>query len=237
MSLIELAQVTRTVQLPDGSDLRILRGVDLSVDPGDHISIVGRSGTGKSTMLNIIGLLDLPTDGTYTINDIDVTRLGEGKRSALRGSTFGFVFQQFNIFNARTAVENVEVPLLYATGQAFWRRRTLAASMLDRVGLGDRLNSYPSQMSGGEQQRIAIARALAAQPAVIFADEPTGALDQTTGHEIMSILMRTARQTGAAVVVVTHDSNVAAFCDATVTMRDGRLSSPQQSQPIAGGAR
>ena len=223
MSLIELAQVTRTVQLPDGSDLRILRGIDLNVDPGDHISIVGRSGTGKSTMLNIIGLLDLPTDGTYTINDIDVTRLGEGKRSALRGSTFGFVFQQFNIFNARTARENVEVPLLYATGQAFWRRRTLAASMLDRVGLGDRLDSYPTQMSGGEQQRIAIARALVHQPRVILADEPTGALDPETGTLVMELLESVARENNAALIVITHDFAVASRAKRIFQLADGTL--------------
>lgn len=223
MPFLELAGVTRTVELPDGSDLRILRGIDLAVDPGDHVSIVGRSGTGKSTMLNIIGLLDLPTGGTYTIEDKDVRKLGEGRRARLRGDTFGFVFQQFNIFNARTALENVEVPLLYATGTPFWRRRALAADMLDRVGLGDRLNSHPTEMSGGEQQRIAIARALVRRPRVILADEPTGALDPDTGRTVMTLLETVAAENNAALIVITHDLNVAARAKRVLSLGEGVL--------------
>ena len=157
MSLVSLRDVTRTVTLPDGEDLHILRGVNLDVAQGEHVSIVGRSGTGKSTMLNIIGLLDAPTSGTYELDGVDTTRLGEGRRARMRGEDFGFVFQQFNIFSARTAAENVEVPLLYAPGPQLLRRRSIAVDMLERVGLGERADSYPGEMSGGEQQRIAIA--------------------------------------------------------------------------------
>lgn len=223
MALIHLQGVTRTVELPDGSDLRILRGVDLEVDPGDHISIVGRSGTGKSTMLNIIGLLDLPNEGRYTIKGQDVKALGEGQRSRLRGDTFGFVFQQFNIFNTRTALENVEVPMLYTSGTPFWKRRGLAADMLERVGLGDRLDSYPTEMSGGEQQRIAIARALVRRPSVILADEPTGALDPETGNSVMTLLETVSSENDAALIVITHDLNVAARAQRVVLMSEGVL--------------
>ena len=155
MSLLVLREVTRTVALPDGSDLRILRGVDLDVEPGDHLAIVGRSGTGKSTLLNILGLLDAPTSGWYFIDGAAVARMPASRRAALRGDTFGFVFQQFNLLPGRTALENVMAPLLYARGHQFWKRADIAAQMLDRVGLGDRLDDDPITLSGGEQQRVA----------------------------------------------------------------------------------
>ena len=224
MSLVCLRDVTRTVTLPDGEDLHILRGVNLDVAQGEHVSIVGRSGTGKSTMLNIIGLLDAPTSGTYELDGVDTTRLGEGRRARMRGEDFGFVFQQFNIFSARTAAENVEVPLLYAPGPQLLRRRSIAVDMLERVGLGERADSYPGEMSGGEQQRIAIARALVRRPRVILADEPTGALDQATGGEVMSLLTSACATTGASLVLVTHDPAVAARLPHTIHVRDGRIS-------------
>lgn len=223
MALLELAGVTRTVVLPDGSDLHILRGIDLAVEAGEQVSVVGRSGTGKSTLLNIMGLLDRPTSGTYTVDGVDVLRLHEASRARMRGRGFGFVFQQFNIFNARTAQENVEVPLLYATGTDFWRRHTLAAAMLDRVGLGGRLDSHPTQMSGGEQQRIAIARALVRRPRIILADEPTGALDPDTGRSVMALLEEVARENDSALVVITHDLNVAVRADRILSLGEGVL--------------
>jgi len=210
MSLVCLRDVTRTVTLPDGEDLHILRGVNLDVAAGEHVSIVGRSGTGKSTMLNIIGLLDTPTSGSYELDGVDTTRLGEGRRARMRGEDFGFVFQQFNIFAARTAAENVEVPLLYAAGTQLLRRRSIALDMLERVGLADRADSYPGEMSGGEQQRIAIARALVRRPRVILADEPTGALDPDTGRVVMALLEEVARESNSALIVITHDMAVAA---------------------------
>jgi putative ABC transport system ATP-binding protein len=223
VALLELDAVTRDVPLPDGGDLHILRGADLSVEAGERVSIVGRSGTGKSTLLNIIGLLDQPTSGTYLLAGQDAVRLRESRRARLRGSMFGFVFQQFNIFNERTAQENVEVPLLYAGGSPFWRRHDLAAEMLERVGLGDRLESSPTQMSGGEQQRIAIARALVRRPRIILADEPTGALDPDTGRRIMTLLETVARENDAALIVITHDLNVAVRADRVLALHDGVL--------------
>ena len=223
MSLVCLRDVTRTVTLPDGEDLHILRGVNLDVAEGEHVSIVGRSGTGKSTMLNIIGLLDAPTSGIYELDGVDTTRLGEGRRARMRGEDFGFVFQQFNIFSARTAAENVEVPLLYAPGPQLLRRRSIAVDMLERVGLGERADSYPGEMSGGEQQRIAIARALVRRPRVILADEPTGALDPDTGRVVMALLEEVARESNAALIVITHDMAVAARAQRAYELYDGTL--------------
>lgn len=223
MALLELTGITRTVILPAGDELEILRGVNLSVDAGERVSIVGRSGTGKSTLLNIIGLLDQPSSGSYTIAGADVLDLSEGKRAKLRGQSFGFVFQQFNIFPTRTALENVMVPLLYAGDGKFWRRRELAAEMLELVGLGDRLDSYPTQMSGGEQQRIAIARALVRQPQIILADEPTGALDPETGDTVISLLEQTVAERGAALITITHDMGVAARAHRSFALSDGVL--------------
>ena len=223
MSLVRLRGVTRTVTLPDGEDLHILRGVNLDVAAGEHVSIVGRSGTGKSTMLNIVGLLDAPTSGSYELDGVDTTRLGEGRRARMRGEDFGFVFQQFNIFAARTAAENVEVPLLYAPGTQLLRRRSIALDMLERVGLADRADSYPGEMSGGEQQRIAIARALVRRPRVILADEPTGALDPDTGRVVMSLLEEVARESNSALIVITHDMGVAARASRAYELYDGVL--------------
>ena len=223
MPLLSLRDVTRTVVLPDGSDLRILRGVNLEVEAGEHISIVGRSGTGKSTLLNLIGMLDTPNSGSYMLDGVDTLKLSVAKRASLRGDKFGFVFQQFNIFPTRTALENVEVPLLYAADKRFWMRHRLASEMLERVGLGDRLESYPAQMSGGEQQRIAIARCLVRKPKVILADEPTGALDPDTGQAVMALLEEVAREQNSALIVITHDMRVAQRAGRVYTLADGVL--------------
>ena len=209
-ALLDLTEVTRSVRLPDDRLLEILRGVTLAVGSGEHVAVVGRSGTGKSTLLNILGLLDAPTSGEYLLEGVPIGRLSARERTRRRGQDFGFVFQQFNLLPGRTALENVVAPLMYAKGRQFWRRRTLAAEMLDRVGLGDRLDTMPEKLSGGEQQRVAIARALVRGPRVILADEPTGALDVETGQEVMDLLDDVASRTGAALVTITHDLAVAA---------------------------
>ncbi|MBE6483389.1 MAG: ABC transporter ATP-binding protein [Actinomycetaceae bacterium] len=223
MPLIELQDITRAVPIPDEDDLHILRGINLRVDAEERVSIVGRSGTGKTTLLNIIGMLDLPDSGTYHVNGRDVLALGEGRRAAMRGNTVGFVFQQFNIFNTRTALENVAVPLLYERGLRFWRRNQIAAEMLDRVGLGDRLHSSPAQMSGGEQQRIAIARALIREPQIILADEPTGALDPDTGRTVIELLQKVAAENSAALIIITHDMDIARGADSRYELAEGVL--------------
>lgn len=221
--LVVLSQVTRAVSLPDSETLQILSGVDLTVYPGDHLSIVGRSGSGKSTLLNILGLLDLPTSGTMTFDGTPVERMNEKRRAVARGGAVGFIFQQFNLLAERTALENVMTPLLYARGRQFWQRERLAARMLERVGLGNRLQDRPRKLSGGEQQRVAIARALVRSPRLILADEPTGALDIATGQSVMALLAEVAAESGAALVTITHDPHVAALAREHFLLQEGRL--------------
>lgn len=223
MSLLELDDVTRTVPIPDGEPLTILSGVDLQVEPGDRVSIVGRSGSGKSTLLNMLGLLDLPTTGTLRFDDVDVRTMRSGRRDRLRGNDIGFIFQQFNLLEGRTATENAVLPLIYASGAPFWRRERLAREMLERVGLGHRLDSLPGSLSGGEQQRVAIARALVRQPRLILADEPTGALDLETGQSVMDLLDEIVRERNAALVIITHDPAIAARGDRHFRLVRGTL--------------
>lgn len=209
MSLLALRAVTRTVIPQDQPALTILNGVDLQIEPGDHVSIVGRSGSGKSTLLNMLGLLDLPTSGEILFDDRPVRSYSSAQRDRLRGAAIGFVFQQFNLLPGRTALENVTMPLLYASGRTFWRRKRIAADMLALVGLEHRLNSMPDRLSGGEQQWVAIARSLVRGPRLILADEPTGALDLDTGQSVMELIDEVAVQTGAAQVIITHDPTIA----------------------------
>ena len=215
---------------------RALDGISFQVMPGEFLGIMGSSGSGKSTLLNCIATVIAPTGGAVALHGKCITTLHGKALADYRGKEIGYLFQNFELIDNLTGRENILLPLaLHSVSETESRARL--QKLADYLEVTDVLDKFPAQMSGGQKQRIAAARALILDPEIVLADEPTGALDQTTGHEIMSILMRTARQTGAAVVVVTHDSNVAAFCDATVTMRDGRLSSPQQSQPTAGGAR
>lgn len=209
MSLLSLREVTRTVIPQDQPALTILNGIDLEIAPGDHVSIVGRSGSGKSTLLNMLGLLDLPTSGEILFDDRPVRSYSSAQRDRLRGAAIGFVFQQFNLLPGRTALENVTMPLLYASGRTFWRRKKIAADMLALVGLEHRLNSMPDRLSGGEQQRVAIARSLVRGPRLILADEPTGALDLDTGQSVMELIDEVAERTGAAQVIITHDPTIA----------------------------
>jgi putative ABC transport system ATP-binding protein len=209
VSLLELRDVTRTVIPPDQPALTILNGVNLTVEANDRISIVGRSGSGKSTLLNLLGLLDTPTSGLLAFDDKPVKSYSSATRDRVRGAQIGFVFQQFNLLPGRTALENVAMPLLYADGREFWRRKRIAADMLEEVGLGHRLNSMPDRLSGGEQQRVAIARSLVRGPRLILADEPTGALDLDTGSTVMQLIDDVATRTGAALVIITHDPAIA----------------------------
>lgn len=223
MAFLELRDVTRNVRLPDHSILRILKGVEFGINLGQHVSIQGRSGTGKSTLLNILGLLDSPTSGTYLFDGRPVHKASNASLTRRRGRDIGFVFQQFNLLPARSALENVAAPLLYATGRDFWQRNKLAAEMLDRLGLKERIHSFPEQLSGGEQQRVAIARALVRRPRLILADEPTGALDLETGREIMAVLDQAATEDGAALITITHDAEVASLARTRYLLQDGRL--------------
>ncbi|KGJ76475.1 ABC transporter ATP-binding protein [Cryobacterium roopkundense] len=210
MTLLHLEGVTRTVDLVDAPPLTILSGVDLDVDDGDRVSIVGRSGSGKTTLLNLLGLLDNPTTGVMLFDARPVQSFSSAERDRVRGRHVGFIFQQFNLLQGRTALENVMTPLLYAQGRQFWQRSRIAAEMLERVGLGDRLGTMPDRLSGGEQQRVAIARSLVRGPRLILADEPTGALDLETGAAVMDLIDEVALASGAALVTITHDPAIAA---------------------------
>lgn len=221
--LISLSNISRTVHLADGCPLTILRDVNLEVERGEYVSIVGRSGTGKTTLLNILGLLDNASSGNYQLDNHDVYKMREHKRTKLRGDTFGFVFQQFNLLPKRNALENVAAPLFYGPGKQFWRRDSIAASGLERVGLKERQESFPGQLSGGEQQRVAIARALVRNPSVILCDEPTGALDVDTGARVMDLLRDVAQQNNSALIVITHDLSISEKADSQYILNDGAL--------------
>lgn len=221
--LLELRDVRRSVRLPSREQLHILRGVDLTVDRGEHVAILGRSGSGKTTLLNLLGLIDRPTSGQLLFEGTDPARLSDRRRARMRGRSIGFVFQQFNLLDGRTALENVMMPLMYGTAGQFWRRESLAMEMLERVGLADRAQKKPSRLSGGEQQRVAVARALVRRPRLILADEPTGALDVTTGEAVMGLLDEIARDSEAALVTITHDLQVAALSRRSYLLDDGTL--------------
>ncbi|TFD92653.1 ABC transporter ATP-binding protein [Cryobacterium lactosi] len=237
MTLLHLAGVTRTVQLIDAPPLTILSGVDLDVAVGDRVSIVGRSGSGKSTLLNLLGLLDNPTTGDLEFDGRPVKSFSSAERDRVRGRDVGFIFQQFNLLQGRTALENVMTPLLYAQGKQFWQRARIATEMLDRVGLGHRLGAMPDKLSGGEQQRVAIARSLVRGPRLILADEPTGALDLETGADVMALLDEVATGSGAALITITHDPAIAALATRHLRLDHGVLTvvgAPDDSALLGG---
>ena len=211
--------MSRTYHL-DGVSVEALRGVSLIVQPGDYVALVGPSGSGKSTLMHLLGGLDRPTGGRLVIGGRDVTRWPRRRWPTLRNETIGFVFQAFHLLPRTSAVENVALPLVYR-GVSARQRRERAAAMLGRVGLGHRLDHRPNQMSGGEQQRVAIARALVTEPTVLLADEPTGNLDSVTGEAVLELLERLNAESGVALVMVTHDQEVAARARRRITMRDG----------------
>lgn len=220
MSLILLDTITK-VYNTGVTAVKALDGVSLCVERGELVAIVGRSGSGKSTLMNILGCLDTPTDGHYYLGGRDVSQLPERELSAVRARTIGFVFQKFHLLPELTALENVELPLIYR-GLSPASRRQLASDSLARVGLSERLHHRPSQLSGGQQQRVAIARAIAAKPPLILADEPTGNLDSASGQTVMALL-RQLHADGHTVVIITHDPSVAATAERVLTMKDGRI--------------
>jgi len=218
---LEAVDVTRSYQL-DGVTVEALRGVSLTIGAGDYVAVVGPSGSGKSTLMHLLGGLDRPTTGVLRLGGRDVTTLTDDELSEARNSTIGFVFQAFQLLARTSAVDNVALPLVYR-GVRRAERRDRAAAALAAVGLGHRLRHTPNQLSGGEQQRVAIARALVGQPQVLLADEPTGNLDSVNGEIVMEVLERLNAEQGVAVVLVTHDRDVAARARREVHVRDGLL--------------
>jgi putative ABC transport system ATP-binding protein len=217
--VIEADQVERSYEL-DGVSVAALRGVSLSIASGDYVAIIGPSGSGKSTLMHLLGALDRPTKGRLLIDGRDVATLSAPEMAKLRNETIGFVFQSFHLLPRTTALDNVALPLVYR-GLNARDRRAKAAVTLERVGLGHRKSHRPNQMSGGEQQRVAIARALVTEPKVLLADEPTGNLDTKTGVAVLDLLDELNRESGVALVIVTHDLDVAARARTRITMRDG----------------
>ncbi|MFE0178230.1 ABC transporter ATP-binding protein [Streptomyces sp. NPDC059002] len=234
--LLELRQVVKEHPTgPDRPPLRILHGIDLMIAPGELVAIVGPSGSGKSTLLALLGTLDRPTRGELFFDGHDLAALGEPELAALRGHRIGFVFQQFYLLPGLTTVDNVATGLLY-TGAGRSHRRALAAQALREVGLGHRLGHRPAQLSGGEQQRVAIARALTGAPALLLADEPTGALDSASGTTVIELL-RQLHHTGTTVIVITHDRELAASFPRRIGIQDGRIAFDERDDaPGKGGA-
>jgi putative ABC transport system ATP-binding protein len=228
-ALVEMRGIHRTYVMGDNL-VHALRGVDLTIEPGSSIAIMGTSGSGKSTMMNIMGCLDQPTQGSYLLNGKDVARLSRTQLADVRGRMIGFVFQSFNLLSRTSALENVEMPLMYQ-GLPGRERHRRALQALARVGLADRADHHSSQLSGGQQQRVAIARALVGEAPIIMADEPTGNLDSRTSYEVMAILQGLVAQ-GKTVILVTHESDIAAYASRVVTLRDGLIIDDRRQTPV-----
>ena len=218
--LIELKDVYKIYHMGD-EDVHALDGVSLTIDKGEFVAIVGQSGSGKSTAMNIIGCLDVPTHGVYRLNGRDVGKMSRNELASVRNEMLGFIFQQYNLLPRLNLMENVEVPLVYA-GVSRAERHARAREVLEQVGLGDKLKNRPNQLSGGQQQRVSIARALVRNPPVILADEPTGALDSHTGREVLGLLQQLHKQ-GHTVVLITHDNSIAVQADRIIRLEDGRV--------------
>jgi putative ABC transport system ATP-binding protein len=225
--VIRTEAITKTY-ISGTNAVHAVRGIDVSVEKGEFVAIMGTSGSGKSTLMNLLGCLDSPTSGAYLLDGVRVDGLGKNELAAIRNQKLGFVFQGFNLLARTSAVENVELPLLYDRSGAKRDPRALAVAALERVGLGDRLDHQPSELSGGQQQRVAIARALVTNPALILADEPTGNLDSRTSMEVMRLFQELNDQ-GVTIVLVTHERDIAAYAKRIVEVRDGRI---RRDEPV-----
>lgn len=223
--MIELKNIYKIYGDGDG-EIRALDGVSLTINKGEFVAIVGQSGSGKSTCMNIIGCLDVPTSGEYHLNGVDVSTMKDDELAAVRNKMIGFIFQQYNLIPKLSVLENVELPLIYR-GMSPKERHERALNALDRVGLKDRAKKMPSQLSGGQQQRVSIARALAGDPSLMLADEPTGALDSKTGKEVLEFLKKLNEQ-GNTIVMITHDNTIAAQAKRIVRIQDGKIISDER---------
>jgi putative ABC transport system ATP-binding protein len=229
--MIELVDITKAYQIGNET-VKALDNVSLTIDAGEYVAIIGPSGSGKSTLMNLLGCLDKPTTGSYILNDRDVSKLSEKQLAKVRNKNIGFVFQQFNLLSRMSALRNVELPADYG-GTPPGTRHKRAVGAMEAVGLSNRLHHKPTELSGGQQQRVAIARALVNDPAILLADEPTGALDSKTGREILDLFEQLHRERGITVILVTHDANIAKRADRVVSVRDGHIESDisSRSQP------
>ena len=220
--IIRMRGIYKRFYIGQPNELEILHGIDLEVMPGEFLSIVGPSGSGKSTLMNLIGVLDRPTEGQYILDGTTVSTAKDDQLSAIRNKSIGFVFQNFNLIARTNAQKNVELPMMYA-GVPAGKRAARARELLAMVDMADRMNHQPNELSGGQKQRVAIARAMANDPAIILADEPTGALDSKTGRMVMDLFHKLNREQGKTIILITHNQELAEETDRFVTMRDGRL--------------
>ncbi|MBM4413507.1 MAG: ABC transporter ATP-binding protein [Chloroflexi bacterium] len=227
-AMITIEGMTKVYKMGD-IEVHALRGVDVTINKGEFVAIMGPSGSGKSTLMNMIGCLDTPTTGRYALDGIEVSSLNDNQLSSVRARKLGFVFQQYMLLPRQTALANVEMPMVYR-GIPAADRKQRAALALEIVGMGNRMDHRPNELSGGQQQRVAIARALAGSPAVILADEPTGALDSKTSEEIMHMLMQLNREQQLTIIIVTHEADVAAYADRILTIRDGVIIDDRRNQ-------
>jgi putative ABC transport system ATP-binding protein len=230
MAVVRLRDVTRVYDTGSVS-VHALRGIDLDVAEGEFVAIMGASGSGKSTMMNILGCLDRPTSGHYRLDGDDVSKMSPSKLARIRNRTIGFVFQAFHLLPRTSALENVELPLLYREKELTWKQiHARARESLEAVGLGDRLDHTPTELSGGQKQRVAIARALVTKPRILLADEPTGNLDSRTSLEVINIIQRLNRE-GLTILMVTHEPDIARFAGRIITLRDGLIRSDRRIEP------
>ena len=231
--IMSARNIRKSYNIGTDNELEILHGIDLDVHKGEFVSIVGSSGSGKSTFMNILGLLDRPTSGDYTLNNLDVSRSSDDELSHIRNREIGFVFQTYNLIPRTSAIKNVELPMLYRRIPER-ERRERAEMLLELVGMKERMNHTPDELSGGQKQRVAIARSLVNHPSMILADEPTGALDSATGRIVMDLFHKLHKENGITIVLITHSNELAEETERVVTLKDGRITAERAGQRYAG---
>ena len=234
--IIQMRGIYKRFYIGQPNELEILHGIDLDVMPGEFLSIVGPSGSGKSTLMNLIGVLDRPTEGRYVLDGVNISDARDDRLSHIRNKSIGFVFQNFNLIARTNAQKNVELPMMYA-GVPAAKRSARAKELLAMVDMADRMNHQPNELSGGQKQRVAIARAMANDPAILLADEPTGALDSKTGRMVMDLFHKLNREQGKTIILITHNQELAQETHRFVTMRDGRLYHGDSGEEVRYGTR
>ena len=230
--IIAMRGIIKRFYIGTPNELTVLKGIDLDVYEGEFIAVVGASGSGKSTLMNIIGSLDRPTEGRYILDDIDVSKSRDAELSGIRNRKIGFVFQTYNLIAKTNAIKNIEMPMLYA-GKGLKERTARAEELLALVGMEDRMHHLPEELSGGQKQRVAIARAMANDPAIILADEPTGALDSSTGRMVMDIFHKLHKEQGKTIILITHSPELAEECERIITIKDGEITGQRKGKGVS----